>query len=1212
MNQLRRGVWLACAALGLLVAGLPGATAQESRGSISGRVIDAQGGVVPGATVTVVNVGTSATAARTTNAVGQYTALLLEPGTYRVTAELNGFRKTIFQDVKVGVGQRLELDFTLQPQAASESVEVVAERPVLESGSASTGQVMDSKLISEIPLGDGTAYGLTRLVAGATFERSYALQRPMDNDNLRGLTVSGAINSEFSIDGSSNVGSQARVAIQPPADAIQEFKVDTAVYDAQVGHTGAGAVNLALKSGTNDFHGAASFYNRDDSRSANLFASNARGDGKTPRKYNRFSATLTGPIVRNKTFFMLSYEKLQDDTVETVTGFVPTERMRRGDFSELLPLGIQMYDPRTARLVNGQVTRDPFPGNIIPTDRINPVARNVLDYYPLPNQAGAADLTGNFFAEQPWTYGYDFQMVRLDQNWTDDQRTYVRFIRNFRREERYNWAGEQKGIDISRGGTDRFSYNLALGHTWVLSRSLFFDVKGSFLRFNDDQAPAASADTLDLASLGFSAQTVPLFRGYSHVPMFNLDGNAACPAFPNAGNPAFCLGGNQNGFNSGREQPFYNLQVAPTFTKVWGGHNVKVGYDWRSLRQNEVNEGFRGGQFRFDSTYTRQSGNSTGRFGQGVAAFMLGLPTSSSFIESRSTQSYEVISHGFFIHDDWRVGSKLTLNVGIRYDLEQGMTESQNRNTRGFDLTTPSPIQTQAQANFAARPPAGVPLTASQFAVLGGYQFLDDQHRHVWDADKNNVQPRLGFTYKLTPRSLLRGGAGLFVAPFQITGVPGIGNPINQIGYSRNTPVTITTDNGLTFIGDLTQPVPSGALLEPIGSSQGLLTNLGASIGSRTTAGFIPTERRNPQFWRFTLGVQRELPGDVLVELTYLGQRGQNIPIVEELNFVPQQYRTQSPIRDTAAEAFLSQLVDNPLRGLAPESAGTNAATIARRRLLTAYPQFDALSRETYDGTNQYDGAYIRLEKRFNRGFMLSTSYTYSRFTEKVGSLNPWEGLESRRSPVDRPHRITFASVAELPFGKGRKWGTDWKGITEALLGGWQLAGRFEWQSGQPLTWNNDTYYDPACGDPAKLTSSWKHEGEGQKRGVDIPIFDTTCFYTLNGTQLRNAAGQPVTFQATEIQLGAANIRRFPSTLPNVRFQSHHIGDIGLTKSFALPRGVRLQLRAEALNFTNYTIFNVGNVIVDPKNAAFGRITNIDSSTVIKPRDIQLGARITF
>jgi hypothetical protein len=741
MHHLRRGVQLVCVILTMALAGLGNASAQESRGSISGRVIDAQGGVVPGATVTVVNVGTSATAARTTNAVGQYAALLLEPGTYRVTAELNGFRKTVFQDVKVGVGQRLELDFTLQPQAATETVEVVAERPVLESGSASTGQVMDSKLIGEIPLGDGTAYGLTRLVAGATFERSYALQRPMDNDNLRGLTVSGAINSEFSIDGSSNVGSQARVAIQPPADAIQEFKVDTAVYDAQVGHTGAGAVNLALKSGTNDFHGAASFYNRDDSRSANLFASNARGDGKTPRNYNRFSATLTGPIVRNKTFFMLSYEKLQDDTVETVTGFVPTEKMRRGDFSELLPLGIQIYDPRTARLVNGQVTRDPFPGNIIPAGRINPVSRNVLDYYPLPNQAGAADLTGNFFAEQPWTYGYDFQMVRLDQNWSDDQRTYVRFIRNFRREERYNWAGEQQGIDIARGGTDRFSYNVALGHTWVMSRSLFFDVKGSFLKFNDDQAPAESADTFDVASLGFSAQTVPLFRGYSHVPMFNLDGNAACPAFPNTGNPAFCLGGNQNGFNSGAS--------SPSTTFRWRRPSPRSG---RPQRQGGL-------RLAEPASERSQRGLPRGpvplRQHVHAAVRQLHWPLRPGRGRLHAGPAHQQLVHrdalDAVVRDHQpRLLHPRRLARGVEADAERrrplrpragddGEPGPQHARFRPHDA---QPHPDPGQANFAARPPAGVPLTASQFAVLGGYQFLDDQHRHVWDADKNNVQPR--------------------------------------------------------------------------------------------------------------------------------------------------------------------------------------------------------------------------------------------------------------------------------------------------------------------------------------------------------------------------------------------------------------------------------------------------------------------------------------
>ena len=228
------------------------------------------------------------------------------------------------ETVDVRVGDRLQVDFTMGPASISTEVLVVAGTPLLDTGSATMGQVIDSKLIGEMPLGDGTAYGLARLVPGASFERSYALQRPMDNDNLRGLTISGTINSEFTIDGSSNIVSGARVGIQPPSDSIQEFKVETAVYDAQIGHTGAGNVNLALKSGTNDWHGAGSFYNRDDSRSATLFASKRLGTGVTPRDYNRFSAMLSGPIFRNRTFFMGSYEKLQDDTIETVTNSVPS------------------------------------------------------------------------------------------------------------------------------------------------------------------------------------------------------------------------------------------------------------------------------------------------------------------------------------------------------------------------------------------------------------------------------------------------------------------------------------------------------------------------------------------------------------------------------------------------------------------------------------------------------------------------------------------------------------------------------------------------------------------------------------------------------------------------------------------------------------------------------------------------------------------------
>jgi len=1170
-------------------------------------VVDSSGGALPGVTVTIRNNGTNATVVQTTNSAGQYTAVLLLPGAYTVTVELSGFQKREYPNVQVHVGERVQLDATLAPASVSESVLVVGESPQLEAGSATIGQVIDSTLISEIPLGDGTAYGLTRLIPGASFERSYALQRPMDNDNLRGMTITGTINSEFTIDGSSNIVSQARAGIQPPADSIEEFKVETAAYDAQVGHTGAGAVNLALKTGTNQFHGSASYYNRDDSRSANLFASNRSGSGKTPRNYNRFSGAIGGPVFRNKTFFMFSYEKLQDDTIEPFTSSVPTAKMRNGDFSELLSNGVQIFDPRTARLVNGVVVRDPFPGNIIPGDRINPVARNVLGYFPAANQAGAADFSQNFYADQPWTYAYNFQMVRLDHEWTSNQRTFGRFIRNFRREERFNFAGELNGVEITRGATDRFNFNYAVGHTAVLSPTTVFDMKGSWLRFNDDLFPLY---TIDPASLGFSAGTAGLFGDYEQLPRFSIESGS-----PTAAGRVATIGAQQSGFNSGRNQPFYNIQIAPTLTKSMGSHTVKVGYDWRQLRQVETNLGWKAGAYGFDGSYTRATSAATSQYGQGIASFMLGIPTTTSIFETRSNYDARVNSHGAFVHDDWRVSDRLTLNLGLRYDLELGLTEVENRNIGGFDLTSTNPIEAQARANFAANPPAGVPIAASAFNVRGGYTYLSGDQTSAWNADTNNFQPRMGFTYRLSDKSVLRGGAGLFIAPFQIQGVPGITTGLNQIGYSRNTPVPVTNDNGLTFQANLTNPIPSGQLLVPVGSSQGLTTNLGNAPGNVTVA-----DRVNPEYWRYSIGVERQFAGDFLLEVSYLGQKGRHLPILESVNYVPEQFRTQNPLRDAGAETFLTQAVSNPFVGLTPDAPASNGATIPRRRLLYQYPEFEAsgictgngtFCTETDNGSNVYHGVILRADKRFTHGFMLMSSYTWSHMRERVTPLNPWEEPEERVAAVDRPHRITFASVAELPVGRERRWGTNWSPALDAILGGWQFSAKFEWQVGQPLVFNNNTYFDPACGDPKDLKAKWGQDG-GVFRGVDVPVIDVTCFYTFQNQPFRNASGQPVTFQATENQLGQSNVRTFPTTLPDIRFMNHHLLDFGLTKNFQVGNQVRVQLRIEALNATNYTLFGSGNVTLTSNSATFMMLNNIDSSTVMKPRDIQIGARVTF
>lgn len=1183
MNGHRRSLAWLLLALVLLAHGR-GAAAQESRGAITGRVTDNTRAVVPGATVIVVHSATNATTTLTTTDAGQYTALYLTPGVYRVTVELAGFARTVHDNVTVAVGTRVQLDVELTPSNVVETVEVAAERTPLSETTATIGTVISATLITELPLGDGTAYSLTRLAAGSTFEGGYALQRPMDNGNLTGLTVGGVGRSEFSLDGSNNnVG--IGMGISPPADAVQEFKVETAAYDAQVGHTGAGTVNLALKSGTNALRGSAYVFNRDDARAANDFASNSQGREKASRNYTRYGITTGGPVRRNKTFFMFSYERLQDDQVEPVFRTVPTEKMRRGDFSELLPQTV-IYDPLTAqRMPDGRVVRQPFPGNIIPANRLNPITQNALGYYPLPNATPAADGSRNYFAQQPWTYSYNLQMGRVDHEFTPNQRTYARFVRNTRDEERSDWAGVQNGVQITRGVDNRNNYNLALGHTMVLAPTLFLDVKANALRFSQGQRPY---EDVDPSSLGFSGQTLELMRGFASLPRFDINGvdtiGSATPAF-----------------GSERVQPYYNYSFNPTMTKIAGGHTLRAGYDLRVLRENRLDEGYKGGRYTFNGDYTRESSTSANnQFGQGMAAFVLGMPTA-GFIDTTTSRSNQVVSHAVFFQDDWRVSSRLTLNLGLRYDIERGMTERYDRNVRGFDFASANPIGAAAQAAYARSP---IPqIAAADFRVLGGYTYASADQRAFWDADRNNVQPRLGAAFKVNDRTLLRGGVGLFVPLFEMGTAP-----VNQIGFSRQTPMTITQDQGLTFVSDLNTPFPGG-LLEPVGTALGLRTNLGNS-----PATVVPVERKNAQYWHFSLGLQRELPWNTVLEVSYVGQRGQNLAVGQPVNYLPEAYRTASPIRDTAAETFLTTPVANPFQGLLPDAPGVNGATIPRSRLLMAYPQFGEFSVEGYDGSNRYDALLVSLDKRFSNGLSVLANYTYSSLWEKVTRLNPWEGLEDRVSPRDRPHRVAFATVAQLPFGRDRRWGRDWPLLLDALAGGWQLSANYQFQTGNPLEWTANLYYDPSR-DPRELaTRIGETDDQGRKIGVDVPAWDLSGFYFHDPSVQTNGVDDPRKQIADQrIALGSANVRRFPTTLPDFRHQDHHSLDLGIGKTFRLGRAMRLQIRAEAINALNYTIFRDTTVDRNPRSATFGFVNDPGASIVVmRPRDIQIGARFTF
>src|SRR5262245_4284352 len=400
----------ACGALVVMIVVITGAIAgaQDFRGTIEGTVTDSTGGVLPGVTVTVTNTATSVEQHVVTDEAGRYRVLYLNPGTYTVAAEISGFKRFVRLDNEVRVAEVTRVDVTLATGGITETVSVTAERSLLNTSSGVSGTTVESKQIAELPLGDGTAYMLSRLAPGILDTSDLHFARPADNGNLAGIVSNGVQGgNEFSIDGSPNMSNARGVGFSPPSDAISQFKVQTSAFDAQTGHTAGAVVNLVVKSGTNDIHLASAYFNRSDGRAATPLLTERNNGTKPTREYNRYTSTLSGPNVRNHTFFMGSFEHLRDVQPEPATYTVPTERMRQGDFSEFTTL---IYDPNT--VTSGGV-RSPFLNNQIPANRIDRVAAAYAAMYPIPNRSGT---NANYFTNQLRPYDYNAGMGRVDHN----------------------------------------------------------------------------------------------------------------------------------------------------------------------------------------------------------------------------------------------------------------------------------------------------------------------------------------------------------------------------------------------------------------------------------------------------------------------------------------------------------------------------------------------------------------------------------------------------------------------------------------------------------------------------------------------------------------------------------------------------------------------------------------------------------------------------
>jgi hypothetical protein len=598
-------------------------------------------------------------------------------------------------------------------------------------------------------------------------------------------------------------------------------------------------------------------------------------------------------------------------------------------------------------------------------------------------------------------------------------------------------------------------------------------------------------------------------------------------------------------------------------------HTLRYGFAYRVYRRNNFNLGNSSGTISFDSTWTRGplDNSPAAPMGQSFAAFLYGLPGGGTFPINDSYAEQSIVP-ALFLHDDWKVSRKLTLSLGLRYERPSPVTERFNRSVRGFDASVASPVQAQALANYALNPIPEVPV--SQFKVLGGLNFagVGGQPRSLWKTSQNLFMPRFGFAYSLTPKTVLRGGYGMFFDALGVTNVH-----VNQTGFSQSTDLVPSIDNGLTYIGTLTNPFPGG-FLSPLGAAGGLSTNLGQNISffdENTTSSYM-------QRWQFA--VQRELVANSLIEVSYVGNRGTRMQVSRDLNPVPAQYLSTLPTRDQNTINFLGAQVANPFYPLLPK---TNLAstTVPRSQLLRPYPQFTGVSSNQNLGYSWYHSMQVRVEKRFSHDLSASLSYTWSKLMEAISFLNAVDPMpEEVISSQDRTHRTALTFLYELPVGRGKAWAGAGNAFVSTLISGWQVQGIYTLQSGAPLGFGNAIFN----GDLKNIPLS-----------KDVRTVDR--WFNIDAGFERN----------NQLQL-ASNIRRFPSRFSGIRSDGPSNWDLSLIKNSRLAEGVQLQFRAEAINAFNHPQFTPGSVNTNPTSTAFGT-TTVEFAW---PRVIQFGLKVLF
>jgi hypothetical protein len=1116
---------------------------QAFTGTITGLVQDPNSASIPGVEVRIRNEATNDVRTAKSGPDGLFIFSQIPPGKYEISAEMQGFRRSVQTGVELRVNQTLELNLALQLGEVSQTVEVSASVSMLDTQSANRAVTLDQQTVLDLPVNARNPFALVHANAGVIAVRTGISQATQDQNHNRfsmnggrgqaGLTLIDGVPAA-AVDWGGLIAS-------PSVDSVQEVNIARNQFDAQFGKSDGGVVNMITRGGSNNFHGSLFEFLRNNVLDANSWQNNRSGQARVSFQRNQFGGALGGPIWKSKRlYFFGAYEGLRQGSPGTNISSVPTALQRQGDFSETRNANGSLsviYNPFTGQPnpSGSGVVREAFPGNRIPPSLMNPIARNVIALFPMPNAPGDPIVnTRNFVATGKTVTTNDRIDFRLD--WAKSERltTFGRFTKAWQENVAPTFFGN--GADTNFSDVNPRNH-VVIGSTFTPSPTWVVNAVLGSGRWRENQNSPSIG--LNATALGFSPSLVSQFQ---------------TETYPGFGMQNYTSLNNRRFLNVARET--HNLQL--NVTNERGAHSLKFGWLTELARLN--NTDFNTPQFDFNRGLTSGpvAAQTSNVSGDAIASLLLGTGASGSAPISAAT-AVTAMYHGAYFQDSWRFNRRLTLHMGIRWEVQPGRTERYDRQN-WFDPEAPSPIAQQT----------GLPLK-------GGLVFASPESRSAWKTTWANFAPRFGLAYKITDKLVFRGGYGIF---YPQTGGGG------RDGFSTSTAWNSTVGgDGITpNLGSLlSNPFPNG-LNQPIGSSRGLLTQVGETVNAffyNHPLGYVQS---------FSSDFQYEITSGMVLEVGYTGTQGR------KLLFGTGQQANQLHPSNLSLGSALDQQVPNPFFGTI-QTGALAGATVPRHRLLRPHPQFLGVnvSGEIPGASSSFNALVARFHWRASANLNFLSTYQWSKAIDNASEWQGWEVADTLRDfynlEVDRsisahdiPQSFVNTLVYELPVGKGRKFGNDLHPVANAIVGGWQVSTIVRFSSGLPLSFtapNTLSNYGFQVQRP--------NVSDLQLAAVENPTPDrwfNTAAFTAPG------------------QYEMGNATRW---VPTIRHGPTNHADFAVLKNFRWGESMKAQFRGEMFNVTNTPQFGRANTTFG--SGEFGRVSG---TTNVGPRNIQLGLRIQF